>query len=430
MDIKKLLTGASVHVKDLKERPKAELLSALLLCRLAAVLILMATFIMTSNPTAHLLMGVSAVNVVAYVLSRTKLYRIGAYLVLLDPVCAVPISAFNDPENLNATIGGGMWLGLGTVMSSLILPPRQTTALIVATAGVFAILICKVDSAYFVLTVSESVAVMAISFLALVGTNIRDKSDHLLQVERAKVLQASKLASLGEMASGVAHELNSPLGAIVLTSEMAEEMLEGLPSQPKAHEIQEIIVEIKAIGSIAERMSKIISGLKAFARDADDEALVETQVNVWIRDSLDLCQKRFANAGIHVEVIPDNLDTLCAVQTIQISQTLVNLLNNAFDAIQDKQEKWIRIDGIRTATHFELRVTDSGYGISKETVERIFEPFYTTKDYGHGTGLGLSISKGIAQNHGGDLVYDASFERTRFVLKLPMCKVQSLKLSA
>ena len=366
------------------------------------------------------MIGVTVINLIAYLISRSSFSRTAMYIVIIDPMIGVPASIFlAHTGQTEHGIGGGMWMAIGTLMASLTLPIRHTVLIIIATVFVLAFVAFNVDSSYMTVTLSEFLTVIAISCLALVSTQMRLESDRELQLERAKVLQSSKLASLGEMASGVAHELNSPLGAIVLTSEMVEDMLTGVKTDDP-QTIQDIATEVKMIGSIAERMSKIISGLKSFARDAENEALVESSSQVWVQDSLDLCRQRFSNAGIKVEVASENLDTVCAVQTIQISQTLVNLLNNAFDAIQDKQEKWIRIDAVKTKSHFELRVTDSGTGIPKATVERIFEPFYTTKDYSHGTGLGLSISKGIAQAHGGDLVYDATSANTRFIIRLPL----------
>ncbi len=106
----------------------------------------------------------------------------------------------------------------------------------------------------------------------------------------------------------------------------------------------------------------------------------------------------------------------------QISQVLLNLLNNSFDAIEERAEKWIRV-------RFEInsnkkiliiKVTDSGDGIPNEIVHKMMNPFFTTKDIGKGTGLGLSISKGIIEEHGGHLIYNAQSKNTEFVVELPI----------
>ena len=103
----------------------------------------------------------------------------------------------------------------------------------------------------------------------------------------------------------------------------------------------------------------------------------------------------------------------------QISQVLLNLLNNACDAIRDLPEKWIRIGYEESVAGFELSVTDSGTGIDRAILDKLFQPFFTTKGVNVGTGLGLSISKGIAESHGGSLEYDSSCPNTRFILSLP-----------
>lgn len=104
---------------------------------------------------------------------------------------------------------------------------------------------------------------------------------------------------------------------------------------------------------------------------------------------------------------------------VQISQVLLNLLNNAFDAIELLPEKWIKLDAMKMEDTIVIHVTDSGHGIPEEEREKIFQPFYTTKPIGKGTGLGLSLSRKIVQDHKGTLTLDTNSAHTRFVIKIP-----------
>ena len=107
-------------------------------------------------------------------------------------------------------------------------------------------------------------------------------------------------------------------------------------------------------------------------------------------------------------------------QKVQLSQVLMNLLNNSFDAIVDDEYKWIKIQSHQHGDRIGVSVTDSGNGIPGDIADQIFDPFYTTKGVGKGTGLGLSISAGILSNHGGRLYYDQCSPNTRFVMEFPL----------
>ena len=111
----------------------------------------------------------------------------------------------------------------------------------------------------------------------------------------------------------------------------------------------------------------------------------------------------------------------------EISQVLVNLLNNADDAISKMPEKWIKLSVQNRSDWLEIRVTDSGHGIPPGDQKKLFQPFFTTKEIGKGTGLGLSISHGIVKNHGGELTLDTTSPNTCFVVRLPALKSVAVK---
>jgi C4-dicarboxylate-specific signal transduction histidine kinase len=118
---------------------------------------------------------------------------------------------------------------------------------------------------------------------------------------------------------------------------------------------------------------------------------------------------------------------LIEARSYQIVQVLVNLLNNAHDAIQNQKEKWIRVEMMDLGNCIELAVTDSGPGIPEKIREKMFQPFFTTKDVKYGTGLGLSISMGIIHQHHGSLVFDEENAFTRFLLRLPKKQLSSVE---
>ncbi|CAN5699825.1 hypothetical protein BH10BDE1_BH10BDE1_02100 [soil metagenome] len=266
------------------------------------------------------------------------------------------------------------------------------------------------------------------SSLALIEANANLESRvaaRTLDLERAQevvthqqeILGASaKMSALGEMAGGVAHEINTPLAIISMRVEQMEEcFVEG--------DFQSIdfLDAVQAIKRTTDRIAKIVSGLRTFAREGKNEPLRPVSLKPVIDETLSFCKERFANYGVRIEVaFPDDVDHLLVnARSIELSQVLLNLLNNSFDAVQAKEEKWVQIDVAERENMLELSVTDSGEGIAVEHRARLMQPFFTTKQIGKGTGLGLSISRGIVQSHGGSIEFDTSSAQTRFVIRLP-----------
>jgi C4-dicarboxylate-specific signal transduction histidine kinase len=223
------------------------------------------------------------------------------------------------------------------------------------------------------------------------------------------------MASLGEMAGGIAHEINNPLSIILgYASKISRQLSKPIP------EIDSLISDIEKIKETTKRISKIINGLKTFSRSGENDMFLDVSVKTIIEDSLGLCQEKFKLFGVDI-ILEEIPDLFFECRATQISQILVNLFNNAFDAISVLSTKWIRIEIIELTDHrLQIAVTDSGGGISEANVAKIMQPFFTTKEVGKGTGLGLSISLGIAQDHGGILKIDSSSKNTRFVLELPL----------
>jgi len=234
-----------------------------------------------------------------------------------------------------------------------------------------------------------------------------------LAIQQATIVSTSKLTALGEMAGGMAHEINTPLGVI----KMRANQLRRLLAQPQ-FDIEVGRSMADAIEMTADRIGKIVQGLRSFSRHSEDDLLASESLLTIIDDTLDLCSQRLANQGIGITVAKFSAIQINC-RPAQISQVLVNLLNNAGDAIEVRPDKWIAIEVVEHDDVVDIRVSDSGDGISVEIEQKLFQPFFTTKPIGKGTGLGLSISKGIVAEHGGHLFLDRSRANTCFVVRLP-----------
>jgi hypothetical protein len=232
---------------------------------------------------------------------------------------------------------------------------------------------------------------------------------------QAQVVNSSKMAALGEMAGSIAHEINTPLGAIILNAEMIETKNSAI-IEPDA----DISKRVHFIIDIGYRISKIIGGLSNFSRDAKDDEHATFTARDLIESTIALCGEKFKNNEVHLKIEESQLETPIHGQIIQLSQVLLNLLNNSYDAIQGLEKKYIQIGVSVHGESLRIRVTDCGTGIPLEIAEKIFRPFYTTKGVGKGTGLGLSISREIVQNHSGNLYYDHLSRNTSFVIELPI----------
>jgi PAS domain S-box-containing protein len=233
-----------------------------------------------------------------------------------------------------------------------------------------------------------------------------------LEEERAKSIQAAKLAVMGEMAASFAHEINNPLGII----DAYAFALKDMADKPDPALLAE---GFDTIREAVERIGKIVHGLRKFARRSAGEPPVDISVTSVVGDAMDLCRARLRTHGVEVEVQAGATEPIRG-HAIELSQVLVNLVNNAFDAVQSSDEKWVRVTTCdRPDGSVEIAVEDSGPGVPPRLATEIFQPFVTTKGMGQGTGLGLSISRTIIERHGGSLTLDSTAPYTRFVVSLP-----------
>jgi len=235
-----------------------------------------------------------------------------------------------------------------------------------------------------------------------------------IEIREQHSLQTAKLASLGEMSSAIAHEINNPLAAIA----GQVHLLKRLISSSDPDYILKSNEYLEKINNNVKRITKIIFGLKSFSRDSFNDPLKIVSLKSILDESLSLCEERLKNNAITVALNTfSNIEIEC--KEIQLEQVFVNLINNSFDAIKDKDEKWIKITVTELDSTVEIIFQDSGLGLPQEIIDRVMEPFFTTKVNGQGTGLGLSISAGIIKNHQGKFFIDKSNKHTTFCITLP-----------
>jgi PAS domain S-box-containing protein len=239
-------------------------------------------------------------------------------------------------------------------------------------------------------------------------------TERQIQETRAKMISATKMAALGEMSAGIAHEINNPLTVIQARSFQLTQMAETNKLDP-----EKIKQAAESISRTADKIARIIRSLRSFAREGTYDPFELVSATQIVEETLEFCKTRFFSHGIEVEFKPPSEEIEVECRLVQIEQVLLNLLNNSFDAIQTLEEKWIRVEVKSDDENVELHVIDSGHGIPEDVAEKMMLPFFTTKEVGKGTGLGLSISSGIMRSHKGELFIEKNAEHTTFVIRIP-----------
>jgi signal transduction histidine kinase len=272
------------------------------------------------------------------------------------------------------------------------------------------------------------------------------------QQMRTRVIQSEKLASLGLLSAGVAHEINNPLAYVgnnlaVLERDLASlvEILDLFQSASTASEAERAELVARA-GELAEecdltyireniasilrstrdgvkRVADIVQNLRGFAR-LDRPGGGQADVLEALHSALEMIKGRLSRRGIEVRVPDESLPPVCG-SPAQLNQVFLNLIVNALQAIESTNRLDGRIDIVARASDSDvvIDVADNGCGIPPEVLPHIFDPFFTTKDVGDGTGLGLSITHGIVQDHGGRLEVESTpGAGTRFQITLPIAR--------
>jgi two-component system C4-dicarboxylate transport sensor histidine kinase DctB len=228
--------------------------------------------------------------------------------------------------------------------------------------------------------------------------NERTRAEQDLRAAHDELVQASKLAALGQMAAGITHELNQPLAALRSFSDNTRVLIER-GDQAAARE------NLEAIASLTERMGKITNQLKLFVAKARPRN-ARTDVTRALRNVLAMLRPRMQDVALDVapELRREDAPVYVRCEDLRLEQVLINLIGNALDAVGACDSPRISVLVEIGGESVELVVRDNGPGIPDDVLPRLFEPFFTTKEMGHGLGLGLAISSAIARDYGGTLL--------------------------
>lgn len=242
-----------------------------------------------------------------------------------------------------------------------------------------------------------------------------------LEKKQSELRNSSRLAGLGLLSSGIAHEINNPLTIIAVKTDMLISDLED-----KIVDVPRLLENLKKIKGTTQRIMKVIKGLRSMSRDAACDPFLPVIFNTCLEDTLGVIFEGRENEGIeiHTYLLDHPVEIEC--RSAQLCQVIANLVGNALDAVRDLKDKWISISMTEDDNYVELAVTDSGKGIPEDLQSRIFDAFFTTKGVGKGTGLGLSISKSIVDGHKGSLSLDTESPYTKFVMRLPKKQVKAI----
>ncbi len=247
----------------------------------------------------------------------------------------------------------------------------------------------------------------------ILETQVKERTTEL-DHQRAKAYQAAKMATLGEMAGGIAHEINNPLAVISMSTE-------SLTKQIKAKTIsnERLLAYAERIQRTTERISRVVKGMKSFSRDAGSDLKQTTSINQIITNTLNLCEQTLESSDIYLSVT-DILPIKVYCREIEIVQALMNLIQNSIDALSESKRKRIEIQTKIREKCVQIIVEDSGKKIPDAVADRLMTPFFTTKEIGKGVGLGLFTSNGLVKSNGGRLYLDRKATHTRFIIELPI----------
>ncbi len=240
-----------------------------------------------------------------------------------------------------------------------------------------------------------------------------NRMTHEMEVHQEQLVQSRKIAAVGTLTAGIAHELNNPINNIVLTAEVLKEDLRELSQEEILGLIQDILGQ-------GERAAEIVKGLLDFSRSERPE-IEPLDIAGVIQDTLKLVRNQLSLSGIQTELdLPQDLPRVDGNRK-SLQQVFLNLFINAVQAMLDGGSLTIRAHATPDGQWLKVQVADTGMGIAAKDLPHIFDPFYTTKQVGRGTGLGLSVTYGIVEKHGGHIeVESAQGKGSTFSVVLPV----------
>jgi C4-dicarboxylate-specific signal transduction histidine kinase len=235
----------------------------------------------------------------------------------------------------------------------------------------------------------------------------RQESDNMAQDER--------MTAMAEMAAGIAHEILNPLTIIAGKTSILQRLLPEIEDQKRSQDIQKCM---DSITNQCSRITKIVRALRTFSRNGAQDALLPVPLRQLVDESIALCSEKSRLRGTHFRVDDPPPGAIVYCRAVQVVQILINLISNAIDATHEVDMPEVQIRFRAVPEGIEILVSDNGPGVPEQLEQKIFQPFYTTKEVGKGTGLGLSLSLRLSRDNGGDLFLDRSVGPSCFGLRL------------
>lgn len=317
-----------------------------------------------------------------------------------------------------------MYFFIGVINPFIVFAPKDYkkaffVALCVSALIVLQILIGKEHLHPFLNVPDMNIAMMLftvfvyLSFVMALGRLYTKKIQDEVEKKQKEIVHSSNIYSLGEMVGGVAFEINTPLQ--ILTSNV--ESIKRQISTPDfdRHKVQE---QIQTMNKTIDKMATLINGIRKLTRNSVNDPVTDFTLNEVIESVRSVCERRLAFKGVDLSVQVDK-NLKIKSQVGQVSQVLLNLLNNSIEASYPVAEKWIRIESEVINDQIQLKVTDSGQPIEPEIAEKMMGLSLSTKKNGRGMGMGLNISQGIMEKLGGRLVYNSQCSNTQFIMEFP-----------
>jgi len=245
----------------------------------------------------------------------------------------------------------------------------------------------------------------------LMASSLKERDEQLKERTQQQLMKSERLATLGQLAAGVAHEINNPLGAVVMYTHLSLEDMDA--EDPRRENLEKAVRE-------ATRCKDIVKGLLDFARQTEPK-IEQADVNASLERTLSLVENQalFQNVRMMKTLSPSLPKIMIDVG--QMQQVFTNIILNAAEAMGSEGELTVASRMALDDEYIEIEFTDTGCGIPAENLEKLFDPFFTTKEVGRGTGLGLAISYGIVAKHNGTLeVRSEPGKGATFVIRLPL----------
>ena len=246
----------------------------------------------------------------------------------------------------------------------------------------------------------------------------REKELEASLAQQRKIAEHSaRLASIGELAAGVGHEINNPLAIVMGNIDKIRRQIETNGTADPA-----VLDTIRKQKEAAERIRRIVRGLRSLAHSGRSEEGQSTDPVEALLSTVDLVTEIYNKDGVNVRVETDSCKSHVACSITQLQQIVMNLVSNAKDAAMVAKDPQITIILKDSGDSMVLSVQDNGHGISKINEPKIFSTFFTTKEIGKGTGLGLAITKSIVDSMGGRISFQTGSEGTTFEVQIPKAK--------